>query len=112
MLIGISCNFLKDKTEKLFRQLEYYFIVAKLFITLADNSSTFFIFLVHIRDPVNPNFVVPIKGFKVKVKSLGIQSPPSQLVNKILSEVVAKSVLNVDLKTNQSLETLQKGKPN
>ena len=66
-------------------------------------------FVVYIRDPVNPNLVVPIKNLKVKIRNLDSPPPPSQLVNKILNEVVAKSVVSVDLKTNQSLEMLQNG---
>ena len=66
--------------------------------------------LVYIRDPVNPNLVVPIKNLKINVRNLETPSPPSQLVSRILSEVVAKSVTNVDLKTHQSLEMLQNGK--
>jgi len=62
---------------------------------------------VYIRDPVNPNLVVPIKNLKINVRNLETPSPPSQLVSRILSEVVAKSVTNVDLKTHQSLEMLQ-----
>eukprot|EP00795_Rhopilema_esculentum_P001366 gene1366-15771_t len=64
---------------------------------------------VHIRDPVNPNVVIPIRNFKLKVQNLNVPSPPSQLVSKVLSEVVAKSVTSVDLKTTHSLETLQNG---
>lgn len=58
---------------------------------------------------MNPNLMVQMRNFKVKVRNLDVPSPPVQLVNKILSEVVAKSVVSVDLKTNQSLESLQSG---
>lgn len=66
-------------------------------------------FAVHIRDPVNPNVVIPIRNFKIRVKNLNAPSPPAQLVNNILSEVVSKSVTTVDLKTRHSLEDLKNG---
>ena len=62
-----------------------------------------------IRDPVNPNVVIPIRNFKIRVKNLKAPSPPAQLVNKILNEVVSKSVTTVDLKTTHSFEDLKNG---
>ena len=58
---------------------------------------------------MNPNVVIPIRNFKIRVKNLNAPSPPGQLVNKILSEVVSKSVTTVDLKTTHSFEELKNG---
>eukprot|EP00794_Sanderia_malayensis_P018865 gene18865-20765_t len=59
---------------------------------------------VHIRDPVNPNVVIHIRNMKIKVLNLESPTPPPQLINKILSEVVSKSVSSVDLNTLKDTE--------
>ena len=71
---------------------------------------TLFLILVNIRDPVNPNIVVPVKKLKIRVIDILAGVPPSILVNRVLTEVVNRSIPTVDLNSRQSVEQLIKGK--
>ncbi len=59
---------------------------------------------------MNPNVVIPIKNLKIKMMNLESPTPHPQLINKILSEVVAKSVSSVGLKSSSSEESEMNGK--
>ena len=69
-----------------------------------------FLILVNIRDPVNPNIVVPVKKLKIRVTDILAGVPPSILVNRVLTEVVNRSIPTVDLNSRQSVEQLIIGK--
>uniref|UniRef100_A0A7M5V1Y5 Trafficking protein particle complex subunit 8 n=2 Tax=Clytia hemisphaerica TaxID=252671 RepID=A0A7M5V1Y5_9CNID len=57
-----------------------------------------------IRDPVNPSVIVPVKKWKIRVIDIQSSRPPPALINKILGEVVSKSVSQVDLRSGLTIE--------
>ena len=60
---------------------------------------------VNIRDLVNPNTVIPVKKPKIQVIYIYMYIvPPSILVNRVLTEVVNRSIPDVDLNFRQSVE--------
>ena len=65
----------------------------------------------NIRDPVNPNIVIPVKKLKIRVIDILAGVPPSILVNRVLTEVVNRSIPTVDLNSRQSVELLINGNP-
>lgn len=60
----------------------------------------------NIRDPVNPNIVVPVKNWKIRVIDIHAPLPPKVLINRVLSEVVSRSIPHVDLNSKQSIEQI------
>lgn len=60
--------------------------------------------LVHIHDPVNPNIVISVRNWKMRVIDIQASLPPPVLVNRVLTEVVNKSVHTVDLNSRVSVE--------
>lgn len=63
-----------------------------------------FLITAQIRDPVNPNVVIPVKNWKIRVIDIQSSRPPNVLVNKVLSEVVSKSIHQVDLKSQPTID--------
>lgn len=59
---------------------------------------------VHIHDPVNPNIVISVRNWKMRVIDIQASLPPPVLVNRVLTEVVNKSVHTVDLNSRVSVE--------
>jgi len=58
----------------------------------------------HIRDPSNPNIVVSVKNWKLRILDMQATPPPQVLVKRVLTEVVNKSLPVVDLKSKGSVE--------
>ncbi|XP_047140393.1 trafficking protein particle complex subunit 8 isoform X2 [Hydra vulgaris] len=61
-----------------------------------------------IRDPVNPNIIVNIKKWKIRVVDIQSSLPPTVLVNHILHDVVNKLATKVDMKSRFSVEKQMK----
>ena len=75
-----------------------------------DKRMSLFLILVNIRDPVNPNIVVPVKKLKIRVIDILAGVPPAILANRVLTEVVNRSIPTVDLNSRQSVQQLINGK--
>jgi len=74
------------------------------------NMLSWILFVAQIRDPVNPNVVIPVKNWKIRVVDIQSSRPPNALVNRILGEVVSKSVSQVDISSKLTIEEQLSGK--
>ena len=62
-----------------------------------------------MKDPVNPTLGVTIRNLQIKMMDLHSQAPPHLLINRVLNDIVSKTLGKVDLKTAPTLEGQMNG---